>query len=308
MKITWTPSSSGSTKTPYKSSPTPYKTYQTHILGKDIPITVLQSPETKSLLITKGNKPARLYLGMARAKDLCNATYTIASTKEFKKAINHKYIPEKNAISVLLIREPLSQSPFINTYMGSGFESRLYAVMDVHHVKDVKGLKGISGRVCSYKIDIPESKSKEIHEDIQLAIIYDSIAGGRNVIASIIELKKRFKNLEKVVLFSVYSTYQGSKRIASVCKKNKLACEFFCMHELLNASPLNEYDCFYPSWNISKEDEDILKTFYGEKYNKICIGGDWTANTLGKEQAIDVLESQLKDLNIEPKKSWFLPK
>ena len=298
MKITWTPSSSGSTKTPYKSSPTPYKTYQTHILGKDIPITVLQSPETKSLLITKNNKPARLYLGMARAKDLCSATYTIASTKEFKKAINHKYIPEKNAISVLLIREPLSQSPFINTYMGSGFESRLYAVMDVHHVKDVKGLKGISGRVCSYKIDIPESKSKEIHEDIQLAIIYDSIAGGRNVIASIIELKKRFKNLEKVVLFSVYSTYQGSKRIASVCKKNKLACEFFCMHELLNASPLNEYDCFYPEWNITKEDEELLKIFYKEKFRNICMGGDWTANSLGYEQAESVFKMQMNDLGL----------
>ncbi len=299
MKITWTPSSSSSTQTPYTTSPTPYKTYQTFTLGKDTPITVLQSLHTRSLLITKDNKPARVYLGMARAKDLCIATYTIASTKEFKNAINHKYIPEKNAISVMLIREPLAQSPFINTYMGSGFESRLYAVMDVHHVKDVKGLKGISGRVCSYKIDIPESKSREIHEDIRLAIIYDSIAGGRNIIASIRELKKQFKNLEKVVLFSVYSTYQGSKRIANICKKNKLACEFFCMHELLNASPLNEYDCFYPSWNICKEDEEILKIFYREKYNKICIGGDWTANTLGKEQAVDVFKSQAKELGID---------
>lgn len=299
MNITWTPSSSGSTQTPYATSPTTYKTFQTYVLGKDIPITVLQSPQTKSLLITKDNKPARVYLGMARAKDLCIATYTIASTKEFKEAINHRYIPEKNAISVILIREPLSQSPFINTYMGSGFESRLYAVMDVHHVKDEKGLKGISGRVCSYKIDIPESKSMEIHEDIKLAIIYDSIAGGRNIIASIRELKKRFKNLEKVVLFSVYSTYQGSRRIANVCKKNNLKCEFFCMHELLNASPLNEYDCFYPAWNICKEDEEILKSFYGDKYNKICIGGDWTANTLGKEQAMDVFKSQTKELGID---------
>lgn len=236
---------------------------------------------------------------MARAKDLCIATYTIASTKEFKKAINHKYIPEKNAISIMLIREPLSQSPFINTYLGSGFESRLYAVMDVHHVQDEKGLKGISGRVCSYKIDIPESKSKEIHQDIKIAIIYDSIAGGRNIIASIEELKQRFVNLEKVILFSVYSTYQGSSRIAEICKKSNLKCEFFCMHELLNASPLNEYDCFYPEWHISKKDKETLKTFYGDKYNKICIGGDWTANTLGKEQAIDVFKSQTDELGID---------
>ncbi len=299
MKITWTPSSSGSTESPYTSSTIHYRTYQTHVLGKDIPITVLQSPQTRSLLISKDKKPARVYLGMARAKDLSIATYTIASTKEFKDAINHKYIPEKNAISAMLIREPLSQSPFLNTYLGSGFESRLYAVMDVHHVEDEKGLKGISGRVCSYKIDIPENKSKEIREDIKLAIIYDSIAGGRNIIASIEELKAKFSNLEKVVLFSVYSTYQGSKRIADICKKNNLKCEFFCMHELLDASPLNEYDCFYPSWNISKEDEDTLKSFYGEKYNKICIGGDWTANTLGKEQAIDVFQSQTKELDID---------
>jgi len=87
MKITWTSSSSGSTKSPYTTSTIRYKTYQTDVLGKNTPITVLQSPQTKSLLIAKNNKPARVYLGMTRAKDLCIATYTIASTKEFKKEL-----------------------------------------------------------------------------------------------------------------------------------------------------------------------------------------------------------------------------
>ena len=35
-------------------------------------------------------KPARLHLGMPRSVDLCAATYTIASTDEFQKSINHK--------------------------------------------------------------------------------------------------------------------------------------------------------------------------------------------------------------------------
>ena len=299
MNITWKNTSSGQIQTPYNNSPTNYKVYKADL---DIDIYVIQSQETKSLIIAheKESKliPARLHLGMARAKDLCSATYTIASTDEFKKAINHKYIPQKQAISAMLIREPIAQSPFINTYLGSGFESRLYAILDVHHVEDKDGIKGLSGKVCTYRIDIPDEKSEDIHNDIKLGILYDSIAGGRNLIAAIDNLKNRFKNIEKFTILSVYASYQGCKRIYETCNALGVECEFFCMHELLNASPLNEYDCFYPLWNICKEDEDILKTFYKEKFRDICLGGDWTANTLGYEQAESVFKTQMDNLGL----------
>lgn len=300
MNITWKNTSSGQLQTPYTQSPTNYKVYKA---DTDIDIYVIQSEETRSLVIAhnKDGKliPARLHLGMERARELCAATFTIASTQEFKTAINHKYTPQKEAISAMLIREPIAQSPFINTYLGSGFESRLYGILDVHHVEDKDGIKGLSGKVCTYRIDIPNDKSEEIHQDIKLGILYDSIAGGRNLIAAIDNLKERFKNIEKFVILSVYASYQGCKRINDRCKELGVKCEFFCMHELLNASPLNEYDCFYPLWNISKEDEDILKTFYKEKYRDICLGGDWTANTLGSEQATSVFESQMKALGLK---------
>jgi hypothetical protein len=305
MDITWKQTSEGEVITPYKKDPIPYQIFQTQILEQKIPINVVQSEETRRIIVAKkeGEKyiPARLHLGMPRVIDLCTATYTLASSKEFKDAINHKYIPEKEGLSAMLIREPIPQSPFINSYLGSGFESRLYAVMDVHHVEDESGVKGLAGRVCKYRIDIPESKSKEIHNDIKICILYDSIAGGRNLKAATKHLKERFENLEKVVYVSVYAAYQGCKRLADFCVENDLECEFFCMHELLNASPINEYDCFYPDWNICKEDRDILKGFYGEKHNQIGMGGDWTANALGREQAEDVFRSQLKDLNIDTK-------
>lgn len=300
MNITWKNTSSGKIQTPYNDSPINYDVFSAQL---DINIHVLRSQDTKSLLIAHNKEgkliPARLHLGMERAKQLCSATFTIASTEEFKKAINHKYIPAKEAISAMLIREPISQSPFINTYLGSGFQSRLYGVMDVHHVEDKDGIKGLSGKVCTYRIDIPEEKSDEIHTDIKLGILYDSIAGGRNLIAAIDNLKNRFKNIEKFVILSVYASYQGCKRIDERCNELGVKCEFFCMHELLNASPLNEYDCFYPLWNICKEDEDILKTFYKEKYRDICLGGDWSANTLGYEQAESVFKKQMEDLGLK---------
>ncbi|OGC43190.1 hypothetical protein A3K02_02490 [candidate division WS6 bacterium RIFOXYD1_FULL_33_8] len=198
----------------------------------------------------------------------------------------------------MLIREPIAQSPFVNTFLGSGFESRLYAVLDVHHVEDKDGVKGLSGKVCTYRIDIPKEKSEEIHNDIKLGILYDSIAGGRNLIAAIDNLKDRFKNIEKFTILSVYASYQGCKRINQHCKELGVECEFFCMHELLNASPLNEYDCFYPKWNITKEDEELLKIFYKEKFRNICMGGDWTANSLGYEQAESVFKMQMNDLGL----------
>jgi len=302
MNITWNTLASGSIQTPYKNTISKYQLYQTKILRDSVPINVLQSPETKSLLIEHNGKPARLHLGMPRSVDLCAATYTIASTDEFKKAINHKYNPSKEALSAMLIREPITQSPFVNTYMGSGFESRLYLIMDVHHIKDEEnGVKGIAGKVCNYKIDLPKGQETKILADMKLAIMYDSIAAGRNLIAGIEDLKKKCPNLEKVVTVSVYATYTGCKRLAKACHALGLEVVMFCMHELLDASPINEYDSFYPKWNISKSDEKLMQKFYGKNYHKICVGGDWSANTLGSEQALDVFEQQLKDIDIDPK-------
>jgi len=303
MDITWAQISSGAIQTPYSSQISKYTLHQTKILESTIPINVLQSPETRTLLIEKDNKPARLHLGMARAKDLCAATYTLTSTEEFKKAINHTYTPQKEALSAALVREPIAQSPFLNTYLGSGFESRIYILMDVHHIKDEKtGIKGIGAKVCDYKIDLPQGREQEVLDDIKLAVIYDSIAAGRNIIAGIKNLKERCPNLEKIVTVSVYATYTGCERIAKACNELGLNIEMFCMHELLDASPINEYDSFYPHWNICKEDEIVMKQFYGERYHDICMGGDWTANTLGKDQAIDIFITQLKDIGIDPKK------
>ena len=303
MNPEWTLLTTSSVNTPYKKSPTKYKIYKTTITNKKFPIYVLQSDETRSLIIAKDGKPARMYLGMARSVDLCTATYTIASTDQFKASINHRFDPSKEAISAMLIREPITQSPFVNTYMGSGFESRLYLIMDVHHVKDDEnGIKGLAGKVCNYKIDLPKGKEKDIENDIKLAIMYDSIAAGRNLIAAITDLKKRFVNLEKVVTVSVYATYTGCKRLAKACNKLGLNLEMYCMHELLEASPINEYDSFYPKWNICKDDEVVMKEFYGKNFNKICVGGDWSANTLGREQALDVFIQQLKSIDIDPKK------
>ncbi len=302
MDITWTTIASDEIQTPYKPHLSKYSLHQTKILN-DIHINVLQSTETRALMIEKDDKPARMYLGMARAQDLCAATYTITSTAEFKKAINHKYEPRREALSAALVREPIAQSPFLNTYLGSGFESRIYILMDVHHIVDKKsGIKGIGAKVCDYKIDLPKGKEEMILNDIKLGIIYDSIAAGRNIIAGITHLKEKCPNLEKIVTVSVYATYTGCKRIAEACQELGLELELFCMHELLNASPVNEYDSFYPTWNICKEDEIVMKRFYGENYHSICMGGDWTANTLGYEQALDIFIKQLKDIGVDPQK------
>lgn len=303
MDITWKATASGEIQTPYRPQPSKYTLYQTKILSSKTPINVLQSEETRELIIVKDGLPARMHLGMERSINLCAATYTITSTDEFKKAINHKYIPKKQALSAILVREPIMQSPFLNTYLGSGFESRIYILMDVHHIKDRRnGIKGIAAKVCDYKIDLPKGQEEKILKDIKLGIMYDSIAAGRNLIAGIRTVKEKCPNLEKIVILSVYATYNGCERIAQTCNDIGLDLEIFCMHELLEASPINEYDSFYPRWNICKEDEATMKDFYGEGYNKICVGGDWSANTLGCEQALDVFIQQLEDIDVDPKR------
>lgn len=298
MDISWKLSSTFKTAVPHQQEEkTESKMFVCQLDGA--PIYVLQNKFTRNLMVGKANLPGRLLLGMERGKDLGSATYTIACSEEFKNELNTKYNPEKESISAMLIREPLIQAPFLNAYLGSGYESRLYAVMDVHHVEDEAGIKGLSGRVCDYRIDVPESKADEIHNSIKVGVLYDSIAGGRNLLAAAEDLKNKFPNLEKFVFVSVYSTIEGSRRIIKACKEMNITPIFFCMHELLTASPINEYDCYYPDWNISKEDEELMTKFYGKNFREMQMGGDWTANSLGKEQSIEVLKIQLKTYGMD---------
>ena len=205
MKITWKQTSSDELVLPYKNTTTSYKVFVTNILANTTPIYVIQSPETKRIMIAKNEEeklvPARLYLGMKRAIDLNNITHIIASTQEFKQAINHKYIPQEQSISAMLMRETVAQAPFLNMFLGSNLESRLYAIMDIHHVKDKKGLKGLGTKICTYRIDIPEKQKRDISKEIKLGIFYDSIAGGRNLKKAFEELKSKFVNLEKNVTY-----------------------------------------------------------------------------------------------------------
>lgn len=157
MDLTWKECEKGEVQTPYQKGTSHYSVHCTDVLGEEFPIYILQSEATRRLLIQKDGKSARLHLGMARAKDLCTATFEIASTDVFGDSFATEHCPEDNAISAMLIREPVAQAPFINTYLGSGFESRLYAIMDVHHVEDKDGLKGLSW--CSRRISITTSSS-----------------------------------------------------------------------------------------------------------------------------------------------------
>jgi len=309
MNITWKKVATEKLTLPHRNIDTSYSLFKTEILEGTVPIYVLQSPETRRVMIGVQDEkkfiPGRLYLGMPRAIDLSSITYTMASTDAFKSSLNSKYIPEKESISVMLMRETVAQSPFLNVFLGSGYESRLYAVLDIHHVKDKKGLKGLGTRVCTYRIDMPEKEREKISKDIKIGVFYDSIAGGRNLKKAFEELKEDFPNLEKVIFFSIYATYEGCKRISECCKKYGVQPIFFCAHELLKANSVNEYDCFYPVWNISKDDECVLNSFYGKNFREICVGGDFTANVFGIEQAKDVFFSQIKILDVKIQKKIF---
>ena len=135
-------------------------------------------------------------------------------------------------------------------------------------------------------------------------ILTDSIAAGRNLIAAIAELKQLFPNFKKVTIISTFATKQGVKRISKTCQDDfQLKSEFFVFHELLSVNPINEYDCFFPKDHHDLRDQKLLKMVYGENYNRICLGGDFTANIYGKYQAQAVWREQVQALkwkNSEP--------
>ena len=295
-------------------SPRSYPRLETTYSHHQIPILestvhLFQSPETRACIVgglkfKDGQFSFRLgrqHLNGLRNLDLDLATHLLMMSPEFKESIK-EYDHKTETIGTMLLREPIAQNPFLNSSLAN-INTPLYMILDVHHIEDVDGIKGKSGKVSHYRLDMPTDPkiSAQLKTDIKHAIMVDSIAGGRNLLAAIEELKSLFNNLEKITVVSVFGTEQGIKRISQTCQTDfKLKTEFFVFHELLDVSPINEYDCFYPPKAHDDRDSALMKLIWGEdKYRKICVGGDFTANIYGRLQAKTVWDEQLKNIGLK---------
>ena len=277
----------------------------------DSPVFLFQNAETRALLVGAlefKEKTLRFRLGRQhfnglRNMDLDMATHLLMLSSEFQKSISRFEHP-KETVGALLMREPIAQNPFLNASLAN-INSRLYVLLDVHHVADSKGIKGKSGQLSYYRLDLPdnEQQQEKIRSEIHHALLCDSIAAGRNLITAIKELKERFKNLEKVTVVSVFATKEGVQRISQFCQKEMgRNCQFFVFQELLSVNPVNEYDCFYPQTSHDLRDEQLLKKILGKHVHRLCMGGDFTANIYGKAQAQAVFEEQVAALGFDPQK------
>ena len=298
----------------YPRLETNYVMRRSRVAASDV--YIFQTADTRACIVgcvkLRGGElyfaPGRLHLSGLRNLDLDITTHLMMMTKEYQDSISH-IDPKHNTVGAMLLREPIAQNPFLNSSLAN-ITPQLYLVMDVHHVADEKGLRGKIGKISHYRLDLPEEPeiAARVQEEITHAIMVDSIAGGRNLIVAIRELKKRFPNLSEITIVSVFATIQGVERISKICSDELgVKSTFFVYHELLDVNPVNMYDCYFPKEETDPRDAALLKKYFGDKMYSICMGGDFTANIYGKAQARSVWRSQIaeigfsqEDLPVEP--------
>lgn len=274
------------------------------------PVHLFKTAETRALVIgglkyenrKLSFRLGRLHFNGLRNLDLDIATHLLMLSTEFKQSIE-EFQHRGETVGAMLLREPIAQNPFLNASLAN-INSTLYMILDAHHVEDKNGIKGKSSELSYYRLDIPKdvAAANKIKKQVKHVILTDSIAAGRNLITAIAELKKLFPNLQKLTIISTFATKQGIKRIIQNCKNTfQLKSEFFVFHELLSVNPVNEYDCFFPEDHHDLRDQKLLQLVYGENYNRICLGGDFTANIYGKYQAKAVWQEQIKALGLTKK-------
>lgn len=267
-------------------------------------VTGLDSPEAKSLLgcfeMSEGGLvfvPGRLHLGALREFDTKTAIFQIMSLPDFRNWIEP--FSTEQTITVSILREGMFFNLAQNLLLASHFQVGDQVTISVHHLQDPSGHLGLKSEVDYYR---HESSPHEA-EEVKSAIIGDSIAGGRNILAMLEKVSVDFPNLERLTVVSVHASLKGIERILEGLPGNIQGCRFFCLNGVLAASLKNHYDCFLPVHRPGSlpdpRDVRLMETIYGSAiFGRICVGGNWTANYLTPLTAKRVLEEQLAPMEL----------
>ncbi len=173
-------------------------------------------------------------------------------------------------------------------------------VLDAHHVFDS------SVPVYNRKVEMTLFKDKDLdqhqHENITVAFIADSIASGLVMRETIMEVKKRFKNLERVEVIAPLATIRGLSRIADTECRNGVKVRVHIFETILNALPPDYYYSAHfnlPEMHIRPDLEEVYRTWWGKdaEGNHIadtaCAGYGWSEVFFSPRKQIEMINEQL---------------
>lgn len=258
-------------------------------------IFVLQSPESRAItvgfLAKKNGKlsfiPGRLHFGAPRMVDTYKATVQSLAQPPIKRILT-RYKPE-HISTITVLRETLAcnlplalNDVGITNYYGDAY-------IGASHIKDNGPIR------TAYLYENTEGLTPH-----GLWIIADSICMGRNLVATLESLLKKFAPKEILFVCPIASRL-GINNVGAVIAKHKIPTTFVAWGALFGVDKKTLYDMpwGHPDTEpLDKRDQDLVVSMYG---TKLCMGGDFGNAYYCPSLALDLYKDQLRSVPIKPK-------
>jgi len=259
------------------------------------PIIVFQTPSTRALTVGYIKKtdtaetfiPCRLNLGATREDDTFAATVESLKLPQVQTLLK-KYAPTEIS-TVTLLRETIAchlslalGRVGIPVHYGDCF-------IGANHVKDGNSI------TTSYAYENVEGLNPE-----GLWIVADSIAAGRNLIATMDSLLSKFHPKELLFIVPIGNRY-GINLLSAAIAKYNIPTTFVVWGALMGLNPVNKYDEPWGLPDCEPVDTRDQKTFINMYAKDLCVGGDFGNDYYCPSLAMKLYEAQLAELSITPK-------
>ena len=216
--------------------------------------------------------PGQLCMGAQRTGLIGRAMQTIFAAAPLKEVV---LSGQQHNLAIF----PIAREGLKYQVSEAIFENYAYycdeIVLDAHHVFDN------TVPVYNRKVEMTLFKDKDLdqkqHENITVAVIADSIASGLVMRETITEVKKRFRNLERVEVISPLATIRGLSRIADTECRNGVKVRVHVFETILNALPPDYYYSAHfhvPELHIRPDLEERYRAWWGQD-----VSGNWIADT-----------------------------
>jgi hypothetical protein len=258
------------------------------------PIIGFQSSYTRALTVgyiaKKKTKetfiPCRLNFGATREDDAFQATVQslqLPPIYDFLKRQDPMTIS-----TVILLRETLScrlssalYYAGISTHYGDCF-------IGANHVKTATSI------TTSYTYENTEGLCED-----GVWIIADSIAAGRNLIATLKSMLGKYHPKELLFIVPIGNRW-GINEVSKVVAEHNIPATFVVWGALFGLNPINHYDEPWGLPDCEPIDERDRKTFISMYSSNLCVGGDFGNDFYCPAIAKKLYDKQLADLQITP--------
>ena len=258
------------------------------------PIIGFQSKETRALnvgYIEKKGKhlifiPGRLNLGQTREEDTAIATVQSLTLPQTKKILS-SYKPDTIS-TITLLRETIACQLSLALSKAGITRHHGDCFVGANHIKKAHSI------TTSYAYENIEGLNPK-----GLWIIADSVAAGRNLLATLDSLLCKFHPKELLFIVPIGNRW-GINQLSNLVKTKKIKATFVIWGALFGLNPENKYDEPWGLPDCEPIDTRDQKTFIDMYSPNLCVGGDFGNDYYCPTLALKLYEDQLNQLHIKP--------